>query len=174
VGGYQENQAQSAPDDQIAKQGVVTSVDISSLEGCPPWLDGLKSYVQEKLIPSMSKLHVSQTETENDHPVNQIIFGGFDGGMEVGAKHQKYYDAVMASYRTVAQSLQDAADGTRRIIDKYKTAEQRNHTSALDIERVLEAGGGAGGTSTGTGTTTTASSSTTTASSSTSTDQAYN
>lgn len=170
MGGYQENQAQSAPDDEIAKQGVVTSVDLSSLEGCPPWLDGLKSYIEEKLIPSMSKLHVSQTDTEDDHPVNQIVFGGFDGGMEVGAKHQKYYDAVMQSYRTVAKNLKDAADGTRRIIDKYKTAEERNHASALDIERVLEAGGGTGGPSTGTGTTTTA----TTASTSTSTDQAYN
>jgi hypothetical protein len=170
VGGYQENQAQSAPDDEIAKQGVVTSVDLSSLEGCPPWLDGLKSYIEEKLIPSMSKLHVSQTDTEDNHPVNQIIFGGFDGGMEVGGKHQKYYDAVMSSYRSVAQDLHDAADGTRKIIDKYKTAEERNHTSALDIERILEAGGGAGGTSTGTGATTTA----TTASASTTADQAYN
>src|SRR5689334_20663719 len=104
VGGYQQNPAQSAPDDQIAKQGV-TTVDISALEQAPPQLDGLKSYIQERLIPSMAKLHVSQTEQQGGHLVNQVIFGGFDGGMEVGKKHQQYYDAVMSSYKNIAQQL---------------------------------------------------------------------
>lgn len=165
MGGYQQNPAQPAPDDQIAKQGV-TTVDISALEQAPPQLDGLKSYIQERLIPSMAKLHVSQTEQQGGHLVNQVIFGGFDGGMEVGKKHQQYYDAVMSSYKTIAQQLQDAADGTRKIIEKYKKAEERNAASAADIERAFASGASGTGTST--------SSTSTSATTSTSTNQAYN
>jgi len=143
VAGYQENQAQSAPDDQIAKQGV-TTVDIDALEQVPPQLDGLKSYIQERLVPSMSRLHVSQTEQQGGHAVNQVIFGGFDGGVEVGKRHQEYYDAVMTSYRNIAEQLRDAAEGTRKIIEKYKTTEARNSASAADIERLFASGAGGG------------------------------
>jgi hypothetical protein len=167
VGGYQQNPAQAAPDDQIAKQGV-TTVDISALEQAPPQLDGLKSYIEERLVPSMAMLHVSQTEQQSGHPVNQVLFGGFDGGMEVGKKHQAYYDAVMASYKTIAQQLKDAAEGTRKIIEKYKKAEDRNAASAADIERAF-ASGGSGTSPSSTSTTTTTSTGT-----GTSTNQAYN
>jgi hypothetical protein len=167
VGGYQQNPAQAAPDDQIAKQGV-TTVDISALEQAPPQLDGLKSYIEQRLVPSMAMLHVSQTEQQSGHLVNQVIFGGFDGGMEVGKKHQAYYDAVMTSYKNIAKQLQDAADGTRKIIDKYKNVEERNAASAADIERAFASG--ASGTSPSTTTTTTS----TDTGTGTSTNQAYN
>ena len=130
----------------------MTQVDVDALEKCPQVLDGLKSYIEQKLIPSMAKLHVSQTGKRGDHAINEVIFGGFDGGHEVGAKHQDYYQAVLASYRDIAKSLQDAADGTRHIVEKYKTAEERNRSSAADIERIYAAGGTSVGTGGGTST----------------------
>jgi hypothetical protein len=171
VGGYKENQAQSAPDDQIAKQGV-TTVDVQALEQVPQQLDALKSYIEERLVPSMSKLHVSQTEQQGGHAVNQVIFGGFDGGMEVGKKHQQYYDAVMNSYKAIAQQLKDAAEGTRDIVDKYKTTEAQNAANVADIERLFASGGSGGGSGTGSTATNTASSTQTTTQ--TTTDGAYN
>lgn len=138
--------------DQDGDDGV-TQVDVDALEKCPQVLDGLKSYIEQKLIPSMAKLHVSQKEMQGDHAITEVVFGGFDGGHEVGAKHEAYYQAVLASYRDIAKSLQDAADGTRQIVEKYKTAEERNRASAADIERIYAAGGtsvGTGGSSTST------------------------
>jgi hypothetical protein len=66
-----------------------------------------------------------------------VVFGAFHGAHQVAARHKEYFQAVPTSYRSVAQDLQVATDDTWKIIERYRTAEERNRAAAADIERAM-------------------------------------
>jgi hypothetical protein len=64
VPGYNKNpETQCVADDAIAKRGLATDVDPTALDGCPPCLEGLRSYAEERLILDMAKLSVPEGAT---------------------------------------------------------------------------------------------------------------
>ena len=47
----------------IVQQGV-TEVDVESVASAVTWLDGLKSYIQTRLIPDTGKMMITQGDTQ--------------------------------------------------------------------------------------------------------------
>jgi hypothetical protein len=121
-------------------KGVPTQVDITSLEGAAPWLEGLKQYVQDHLITATGTMHLTKN-------YGDLYFGGVDSAPLVYNKHNNYVKAVIESYRDVARALGVAAEATKSIAQNYRDAE---HNNALDVAAVEKA---FSGESTGTTTT---------------------
>lgn len=132
--GYQEaDVAACTPAGAIARRGVVTEVDIASLESASGWLLGLSQYVREKLVgEAAAKLEFTAGDEET-----KLVFGEFNGAQRVGEKHTAYYQAVRGSYEQLAKELEDISEGTDRIIANYKSVEERNRASVADITRIL-------------------------------------
>jgi len=79
--------------------GVPTRVDIKSLEDAIPWLESLKKYVQDHLIPDTSGMTLSKNYGE-------LYFGGSDSSQLIwDGKHNGYVKAVVESYRDIAHAL---------------------------------------------------------------------
>lgn len=110
--------------------GVPTRVDIKSLEDAIPWLESLKKYVQDHLIPDTSGMTLSKNYGE-------LYFGGSDSSQLIwDGKHNGYVKAVVESYRDIAHALDTAAEATKTIVQNYKDAE---HNNALDVAAVEKA-----------------------------------
>jgi hypothetical protein len=125
--------------------GVPTQVDIKSLEGAIPWLEGLKQYVQDHLI--MQTGAMSLTKNQGD-----LYFGGVDSAQLVYNKHNRYVDTVIASYRDIAHALDAAVKATESIVKNYKDAEHNNTLNVQAVEKAFTEGS-QGGSGTGTSTT---------------------
>ncbi|MDT5024547.1 MAG: hypothetical protein QOE61_973 [Micromonosporaceae bacterium] len=126
-GGYSEGRQRLQTADGIAERGVVTEVDIQSVAAAVPWLQGLKDYVQERLIPDTAKMVVTKDQID-------LNFGKFGSASPVGEKHQTYLHTVIDSYRSIAQSLDAAVRATQDIVKNYKDVEHNNALTAKNID----------------------------------------
>src|SRR5213082_1318941 len=95
--------------DGIDQRGVTTNVHIESVAKAVDWLDGLKHYIQDRLIPDVGKMTLTKGDAD-------LWFGGLDSAPEVTTKHSSYVKAVIQSYRGVAQALDTASRATRTIV----------------------------------------------------------
>jgi hypothetical protein len=125
--------------------GVPTQVDIRSLEGAVPWLEGLKAYVHDHLIKQMGVLTLTKNRGD-------LYFGGVDSASLVYNKHNAYVKAIIDSYHSVIESLDIAAEATKSIAKNYRDAEHNNALNVAAVEKAFAEGsdGGTGTTTTGT------------------------
>jgi hypothetical protein len=137
------------------------SVDISRLEAAASWLDGLSAYAKKNLIDSLAE--VTKILKSKD-----TAFGTFEHGRNVAAKHETFQKAVAGSYVAISKDLATAATATRKILENYKSAEERNAANSRDIERIF----GSSDPSSATGSSTDAKTSSSSSSSSSSTSGA--
>ncbi|WP_433207175.1 hypothetical protein ACQP00_40860 [Dactylosporangium sp. CS-047395] len=124
--------------------GVPTQVDIKSLEGAIPWLEGLKQYVQDHLIMQTGAMSLTQNQGD-------LYFGGVDSSKLVWGKHNRYVDTVIESYRDIAHALDAAVKATESIVKNYKDAEHNNTLNVQAVEKAFtegSQGSGSSGTST--------------------------
>jgi hypothetical protein len=110
--------------------GVVTHVDIPSLEAEVTRLEGLRDYVAKTLIPHLGTVATTIKS-------GNVAFGSFAQGQTAATKHDSYFQAVVQSYANVVKQLDDDVQATKTIIDKYKTAETRNAANVTDIEKIF-------------------------------------
>jgi hypothetical protein len=144
-GGYSEGRQRLQTADGIAERGVVTEVDIQSVAAAVPWLQGLKDYVQERLIPDTAKMVVTKDQID-------LNFGKFGSASPVGEKHQTYLHTVIDSYRSIAQSLDAAVRATQDIVKNYKDVEHNNALTAKNIDAAFaSSSSGSSGSSTSSG-----------------------
>src|SRR5690348_1636473 len=59
---------------------------------------------------------------------------------EVWNKHHQHLQAAYTTYRNLAEQLRLAMEGTQRVLNNYRTTEDRNHANATDVERLLDSG----------------------------------
>jgi hypothetical protein len=147
-GGYTLGAAQqcTAPD-LITSQGVVTEVDIESVAAAAPWLDGLKHYIQERLIPDVGKMAITNDDIE-------LLFGGLSSASEVAQKHMAYVRTAIQSYRDIAESLDATSRVTEKIVKNYKDVEHSNAITVQNIDAAFASEPGSGGSTAGTSTST--------------------
>jgi hypothetical protein len=124
-----------------ADTGVPTQVDIRSLEGAVPWLEGLKQYVHDHLIKQMGVLTLTKNRGD-------LYFGGVDSASLVYNKHNAYVKAIIDSYHSVIESLDIAAEATKSIAKNYRDAEHNNALNVAAVEKAFAAGSDGGGTAT--------------------------
>jgi hypothetical protein len=113
-------------------------VDITSLESAVSVLQNLREYVNNRLVgDAAAKLKLEAPGGSNAPNDTTVIFGGFPAAQALATKHNQFYETVGRAYSALVESLDDAVDGTRRIIDTYKTVEERNRAAVADITRLL-------------------------------------
>jgi hypothetical protein len=118
--------------------GVPTQVDIASLEGAVPWLEGLKKYMQDHLLQDLAKMKLSKN-------TGDLYFGGVDSAGAIYGKHNQYVTAVLETYRDVIRALDVAADATGSIVKNYKNAEHNNALNVAAVEKAFSNDSGGGG-----------------------------
>jgi hypothetical protein len=124
--------------------GVTTEVDIDSLAQAVAWLDGLKNYIQDRLLPETAKLLLTGGQTTQIFGELQSTGTGQTGGPGVADKHHAYVDATISSCKSVAQSLQAASRATQNIVKNYKDVEHNNAVTARTIEGAFASASGGG------------------------------
>jgi hypothetical protein len=134
--GYSRKLVSLAPD-----TGVPTQVDIASVAGAVPWLEGLKKYVQEHLVPRTGSMTLSKN-------IGDLYFGGVSSAPGVYHKHNDYVKKVMDSYRDVARALDVAIDATNSIVKNYKDVEHNNAVNVAAVEKAFAGDDSGGGTTT--------------------------
>jgi hypothetical protein len=63
--------------------------------------------------------------------------GGFPTATSLYAQHRAVWDGVRAALQATRDQLDDAVAGTRRILDNYRSTEDRDHASVEDVTRLL-------------------------------------
>jgi hypothetical protein len=144
---YTLGQTQYTTQDGIAAQGVVTHIDIESINAAIPWLDGLKQYIQDHLVPDVGKM----TITNDDFT---ILFGQLSSSGDVAGKHSSYVTAAIQTYQAIAQSLDAASRATADIVKNYKDVEHNNTVTAQQIEQAFASEASPGSAPSGTAPTT--------------------
>jgi len=129
-GEYQPGKQQLTTPDGIVEQGVKTQVDLDSVAQTAPWLQGLKDYVEQRLIPDAATMVLT-----ND--LQDLYFGKVDGAKKVGTKHSSYLQAVVDSYRSVADSLGTAVKATNDIVKNYKDVEHNNTLNVAGVDKTF-------------------------------------
>lgn len=118
--------------------GHATEVDITSLESAVGVLRDLREYVNHSLVgDSATKLKLQPHAGVDSANPTTLIFGGFPAAGDLARKHNDFFTAVSGAYSALVETLDDTIDGTRRIIDNYKTVEDRNRAAAADIARLF-------------------------------------
>jgi hypothetical protein len=116
--------------------GTATSVDITSLESAVDVLRNLRDYVNTRLVgEAAERLKIGHPGDGSSNA--DVIFGGFEAAKEIATKHDHFYETVSSAYSALVETLDNTIDGTRRIIENYKTVEERNHASVADITTLL-------------------------------------
>jgi hypothetical protein len=153
---WQSGQPTKTTNDGITQAGVTTKVDVDSLESVVPWLQGLRDYIQDRLIPDSAKMALTDD-------LSKLYFGDVGSTGSVAATHGRYLQGVVDGYRAVAQSLDAAVTATQDIVKNYRDAEHNNQLTAAAVDKSFASGspsGSATGGSSTAGSTTTPTSST--------------
>ncbi|WP_018350999.1 hypothetical protein [Longispora albida] len=117
-------------------------VDVEHLENAAKYIDQLKEYVGEILatkvtrIKTLSKSESSRQAVKVEAEVTP--FGGFVEAKERWDGLIKANGNMEASLKALETKLATLAEGTRKIVENYKTVEERNHANSKDIERILD------------------------------------
>lgn len=125
-----------------------TSVDLTQLDQAVTWLEQIQQFIETYCLGAMPDIntelgHASSIDMSDvDYQLlkQATVFGGFYSAYGLQAKHDAVYKAVRDDLKKAAEHLGRSADATKTIIKNYKTAEDRNHAAAADIERLLDAG----------------------------------
>jgi hypothetical protein len=124
-----------------------TEVDITTLEQAITWLEQLQNAVETNCVGylpeirrqlSTANLDMSSADTELSG--SATFFGGFHSARGIQANHDSSYDLARENLRTVAENLGKTASATRKIIENYRTVEDRNAANAKGIEDLLSQG----------------------------------
>ncbi|HEY0487088.1 MAG TPA: hypothetical protein VGD72_12655 [Mycobacteriales bacterium] len=67
--------------------------------------------------------------------------GGFAAARQLYAQHETVWQGVRSALQSTRDQLDETAAGTRRIIENYRTTEERNRASAEDVAKLLTTGG---------------------------------
>ncbi|MEV6344872.1 hypothetical protein [Actinoplanes sp. NPDC051851] len=125
-----------------------TKVDLTQLDQAVTWLEQIQEFIETYCVGGMPQISkelgyatsIDMSDVDYKLLKQATVFGGFYSAYGIQAKHDSSYKAVHDSLKNTAEHLGKAADATRKIIENYKTAEERNNAAAADIERLLEAG----------------------------------
>jgi len=124
-----------------------SQVDVEQISKAPAWLEQLQTHIETYCLGQMTNIAAALNTTaldtsELDMKLNKdaTVFGGFYSAYGIQAKHDAIFDAVRKSLQDLAQHLGKAADATRHIAERYKSAEEQNQASMADIKKMLDEG----------------------------------
>lgn len=119
------------------------NVEFSGLQDSITLLHDLREHLLSQYLQKFDDIG-SLTGAEADNsPFGGALIPSRD---DLWAKHNKHWHAAYATYRDLAEQLRQAMEGTQRVLDNYKTTEDRNHANATDVERLLDSGGSSSST----------------------------
>lgn len=122
-----------------------TSVDLGQLERTITQLQQLQQFIESHCLGSMPAVHDALGAASNidtsamDYKFTRdaTVFGGFYSAYGIQARNDGVYRAVEDSLKQMVQTLDQAIQNTRTIIENYRAAEERNVAMGEDIERAL-------------------------------------
>ena len=116
----------------MANDGI--DVTFTDLQSSINLLNALREQLLSTYIPKFDDIgNLTGAEAQNS-PFGGDLVASRD---ELWAKHHQHWQNAYATYRHLADQLHSAAEGVQRVMDNYKTTEDRNHANAADIERLL-------------------------------------
>lgn len=132
----------------MAEPSLPTSVDLTQLDQAVAWLEQIQTFIETYCLGAMPDINkelgaatnIDMSDVDYKLLKQATVFGGFYSAYGIQAKHDGVYKAVREGLKNAAEHLGKSADATKTIIKNYKTAEDRNHAAAADIERLLESG----------------------------------
>lgn len=110
-----------------------TEWDLEAMGSVVTWLESTRDYV-ERLTTGMHSI------MDTLGPSQDTALGGFTSATALHAQNQAVWQGVRAALQQAHAELGDAASATRKVIENYRTTEERNRMSAAEMERLLGAG----------------------------------
>lgn len=124
-----------------------TAVDITTLEQAVTWLEQLQNAIETNCIGYMPEIrkqlstaNLDMSSAETKLSGSATFFGGFHSARGIQANHDSSYDGAFDTLRTIAENLGKTASATKKIIENYRTAEERNAASSKSIADLLGQG----------------------------------
>jgi len=110
------------------------AVDVEHIGGAKTYLETLSAYVKDELLPRLEKVTFYIEPADNS---GASALGGqlVPEAAKIKQKHDSVYNAVKGGLDGVRESLTKTAKATDKIIENYKTTEDRNRANAADILR---------------------------------------
>jgi hypothetical protein len=119
----------------VAGDGI--HVEFSGLQDSIRILHDLREHLLSQYIQKFDDIGTLTGAEADNSPFGGALIPSRD---ELWTKHNKHWQAAYTTYRNLAEQLRLAMEGTQRVLDNYKTTEDRNHANATDVERLLDSG----------------------------------